>query len=44
MLTDAEIKVLERGLHFTPMQPKINEPELKQDFNVKEFCKRMCLK
>ena len=33
MLADAEIKVLEKGLDFAPIQQKINEPELKQDFN-----------
>ena len=41
MLTDAEIKVLEEGLDFATIQRKINEPELKQDFN--DFC-RMRLK
>ena len=33
VLTDTEIKVLEKGLDFAPIQQKINEPELKQDFN-----------
>ena len=33
MLTDAEIKVLEKGLDLAPVQRKINESELKQDFN-----------
>ena len=42
MLTDTEIKVLERGLDFAPIQRKINEPELRRDFN--EFCRRMRLK
>ena len=42
VLTDAEIKVLEKELDFAPIQPKINEPELKQDFN--NFCRQMCLK
>ena len=42
VLTDAEIKVLEKGLDFAPIQRKINEPELKQDFN--DFCRRMRLK
>ena len=42
VLTDAEIKILEKGLDFAPLQCKINEPELKQDF--KGFCKSMWLK
>ena len=42
MLTDAEIEVLEKGLVFAPIQQKINDPELKQDFN--DFCRRMHLK
>ena len=42
MLTDAEIKVLEKVLEFAPIQRKINEPELKQDFN--DFSRRMSLK
>ena len=42
MLTDAEVKVLEKELDFAPIQWKIIEPELKQDFN--DFCRRMCLK
>ena len=29
VLTDAEIKVLEKGLDFAPIQRKISEPELK---------------
>ena len=29
VLTDAEIKILEKGLDFAPLQRKINEPELK---------------
>ena len=32
VLTDLEIKVLEKGLYFAPIQRKINEPELRQDF------------
>ena len=39
VLTDLEIKVLEKGLDFAPIQRKINEPELKQDFE--DFCRRM---
>ena len=42
VLTDAEIKVLEKGLDFAHIQQKINEAELKQDFN--DFCRTMCLK
>ena len=42
MLTDTEIKVLEKGLDFAPIQKKLNEPELKNDFN--EFCRLMRLK
>ena len=37
VLTDIEIKALEKGLDFDPIQGKINEPELKQDFAA-EFC------
>ena len=42
VLTDAEINVLEKGLDFARIQWKINEPELKQNFN--DFCSRMRLK
>ena len=42
VLTDAEIKILEKGLDFAPLQRKINEPELKQDFQ--HICKSMRLK
>ena len=42
MLTDGEVKILEKGLDFAPIQRKINEPELKQDF--KDFCRSMRLK
>ena len=42
MLTDAEIKILEKGLDFASMQRMINEPALKQDF--KDFCRSMHLK
>ena len=30
VLTDIEIKVLEKGLDFASIQKKINEPELRQ--------------
>ena len=39
VLADAEIKVLEKGLDFAPIQQKTKEPELKQDFD--DFYKRM---
>ena len=42
ILTDIEIKVLEKGLDYAPIQNKINEPELRRDFE--EFCRRMRLK
>ena len=42
VLTDSEIKVLEKGLDYAPIQSKINEPELRNDF--KEFCRGMLLK
>ena len=31
VLTDSEIKVLEKGLEYAPIQSKINEPELRND-------------
>ena len=42
VLTDSEIKVLEKGFEYAPIQCKINEPELRNDFE--EFCRRMRLK
>ena len=42
VLTDSEIKVLEKGIHCAPIQSKINEPKLQNDFE--EFCRRMRLK
>ena len=42
VLTDSEIKVLEKGLDYAPIQSKINEPELRNDFE--EFCRRIHLK
>ena len=39
VLTETEIKVLEKGLDYVPIQKKINEPELRKDFS--EFCRRM---
>ena len=31
-----------KGLDFVPIQQRINEPELRKDFN--EFCRRMRIK
>ena len=42
MLTDTEIKILEKRLDFAPMQLQINEPELKQDFE--DFFRSLRLK
>ena len=42
VLTDTEIKVLEKGLDFAPIQRKLNEPELRRDF--KDFCRHLRLK
>ena len=42
VLSEDEIKVLEKGLHFAPIQRKVNEPELRQDFE--KFCRRMRIK
>ena len=42
VLTEDEIKVLEKGLDFAPIQRKVNEPELRQDFE--NFCRRMKIK
>ena len=39
VLTEGEIKVLEKGLYFAPIQRKVNEPELRKDFE--NFCRRM---
>ena len=32
VLTDTEIKVLQKGLDFAAIQRKLNEPELRGDF------------
>ena len=37
-LTDSEIKVLQKGLDYAPIQSKINELELRNGFE--EFCRR----
>ena len=42
MLSEDEIRVLEKRLDFTPIQRKVNEPELRQDFEA--FCRRMRIK
>ena len=42
VLTEIEIKILEKVLDYAPIQNKIIEPELKQDFE--EFCCKMRLK
>ena len=42
VLSGTEIKVLEKGLDFPPIQRKINEPELRSDFG--EFCCRVRIK
>ena len=39
VLSDTEIRILEKGLDFAPIQNKINEPELRSDFE--KFCRRM---
>ena len=42
ILSDAEIKVLEKGLDYAPIQNKINEPELRR--NSENVCRQMSLK
>ena len=42
VLTDTEIRVLEKGLDFAPFQKKLNESELRSDVN--DFCRKMRLK
>ena len=39
VLTEAEIKFLEKGLDYAPIQKKINKPELRKDSS--EFYRRM---
>ena len=39
VLTDSGIKVLEKALDYASIQSKINEPELRNEFE--EFCRRM---
>ena len=38
-MTDTEIRILEKGLDFASIQNKVNEPELRSDFEA--FCRRM---
>ena len=42
VLSDAEIKGLEKGLDFSPIQRKISEPELRKNFE--EFCRHTRIK
>ena len=42
VLSESEIKVLEKALDFVPFQRKLNEPELRRDFQ--EFCRPMRIK
>ena len=42
VLTETEIKILEKRLDFAPIQTKINEPELSSNFE--EFCRRVRVK
>ena len=42
VLSDNEIRVLEKGLDFAPIQRKINEPKFRSDFG--EFRRRMRIK
>ena len=39
VLSQSKIGVLEKGLDFAPTEKKINEHELRRDFQ--EFCRRM---
>ena len=41
VVSETEIRTLEKGLHFAPIQNKINQPELSRNF--KEFCRHICL-
>ena len=41
VLTEIEINILGKGLDYAHIENKINEPELKQDFE--EFCHKMPL-
>ena len=39
IFSECEVKVLEKGLDFAPIQQKMKKPELRKDFE--EFCIRM---
>ena len=39
IVTEAEIKLLEKGLEFAPIQKTLNGPELRNDFQ--EFSRRL---
>ena len=41
-MSDIEIKILEKGLDYAPIQNKVNEPALRRDFE--DFARRMRLK
>ena len=38
ILTDMEIKIIEKGFDFDPVQRKINQHELRSD--IEEFCRK----
>ena len=42
MLSEDKIKVLEKGLDFAPIQNKVNQHELRKNFD--EFCPQMRIK
>ena len=42
VLSEDEIKFFKKGLDFAPTQNKVNEPELRKDFD--ELCRRMRIK
>ena len=42
VLSDAEINLPEKGLDYAPIQDKINDPELRREFE--NFCTQMRLK
>ena len=42
VLSESEIRILEKGLDISPFQRKVNEPELRKDFE--DFCRRMRIK
>ena len=42
VLSDMEIKILEKGLDYAPIQNKTNKPKLRRDFE--DFARRMRLK